>query len=114
MASPYLVHRRPERLKQKQAQTKDNWTKIEERYLTRAFKAAREDAGCYADWSDEEMPGFHEVRALSLHLYKKAGKDGQKIAGHASEDMTKNYQKDHAEIVWSEAVPDLDISQFSN
>ncbi|WP_053275552.1 tyrosine-type recombinase/integrase [Pseudomonas syringae] len=114
VASPYLVHRRPERLKQKQAQTKDHWTKIEERYLTRAFKAAREDAGCYADWSDEEMPGFHEVRALSLHLYKKAGKDGQKIAGHASEDMTKNYQKDHAEIVWSEAVPDLDISQFSN
>lgn len=114
VASPYLVHRRPERLKQKQAQTKDHWTKIEERYLTRAFKAAREDAGCYADWSDEEMPGFHEVRALSLHLYKKAGKDGQKIAGHASEDMTKNYQKDHAEIVWSEAIPDLDISQFSN
>ncbi|SQH34364.1 putative family S43 non-peptidase protein [Pseudomonas mucidolens] len=35
------------------------------------------------------MPGFHEVRALSLHLYKKAGKDGQKIAGHASEGMTK-------------------------
>ncbi|RMP26124.1 tyrosine-type recombinase/integrase [Pseudomonas coronafaciens] len=114
VASAYLVHRRPERLKQKQAQTKDHWTKIEERYLTRAFKAAREDAGCYADWSDEEMPGFHEVRALSLHLYKKAGKDGQKIAGHASEDMTKNYQKDHVEIVWSEAVPDLDISQFSN
>ncbi|WP_440092176.1 hypothetical protein ACTACL_21470 [Pseudomonas syringae] len=25
-----------------------------------------------------------------------------------------NYQKDHAEIVWSEAIPDLDISQFSN
>jgi len=25
------------------------------------------------------MQGFHEVRALSLHLYKKAGKDGQKI-----------------------------------
>jgi len=46
------------------------------------------------------MPGFREVRALSLHLYQKAGKDDQKIAGHASETMTKNYQKDHAEIVW--------------
>lgn len=34
------------------------------------------------------MPGVHEVRALSLHLYKKAGKDGQNIAGHASEGMT--------------------------
>jgi len=113
VASPYLVHRRPDRLKQKQAQTKEHWTKIEERYLTRAFKAAREDAGCYSDWSDEEMPGFHEVRALSLHLYKKAGKDGQKIAGHASEEMTKNYQRDHAEVVWSDAIPDLDISEFA-
>lgn len=56
------------------------------------------------------MPGFHEVRALSLHLYKKAGKDGQKIAGHTSEGMIKNYQRDHDEIIWSEAIPDLNIS----
>lgn len=59
------------------------------------------------------MPGFHGVRALSLHLYQKAGKDGQKIAGHVSQDMTKNHQKDHAEVVWSEAFPDLDISEIA-
>ncbi len=28
--------------------------------------------------------------------------------------MTKRYQKDHAEVVWSAATPDLDISQLSN
>ena len=113
IVSPYLIHRRPDRKKQKQAQTKDHWTQVEERYLTRAFKEAREAAGCYAGWKEEEMPGFHEVRALSLHLYQKAGKDGQKIAGHASETMTRNYQKDHAEIVWSEAIPDLNISEIT-
>lgn len=113
VVSPYLVHRKPDRLKQKQAQTKDHWTKIEERYLTRGFKEAREAAGCYAGWKEEEMPGFHEVRALSLHLYQKAGKNGQKIAGHATENMTKNYQRDHAEIVWSEAIPDLNISEIT-
>lgn len=111
--SPYLIHRKPERLKQKQAQSKDHWTKIEERFLTRAFKAARDEANPYKGLKDEEMPGFHEIRALSLHLYKRAGKDGQRIAGHASEEMTKNYQRDHAEVVWSEAVPDLDISEIS-
>ncbi|WP_434707644.1 hypothetical protein [Pseudomonas sp. R1-1] len=79
--------------------------------MTRAFKETREAAGCYKGWKEEEMPGFHEVRALSLHLYQKAGKDGQKIAGHASETMTKNYQKDHAEIVWSEAIPDLILAK---
>ena len=40
--------------------------------MTRAFKEAREAANCYAGWKEEEMPRFHEVRALSLHLYKKA------------------------------------------
>ena len=48
-----------------------------------------------------------------LTLYKKAGKDGQKIAGHASEGMTRNYQRDHEEIVWSEAIPDLNISEIT-
>jgi len=113
IVSPYLIHRRPDRKKQKQAQTKDHWTQVEERYLTRAFKESREAASCYKGWKEEEMPGFHKVRALSLHLYQKAGKDGQKIAGHASETMTKNYQKDHAEIVWSEAIPDLNISEIT-
>lgn len=112
-SSPFLIHRRPERKRQKQAEQKEHWTKVEERYLTRAFKDARDAAGCYSGWSEEEMPGFHEIRALSLHLYKKAGKDGQKIAGHASEEMTRNYQRDHADVVWSEAVPDLDITEFA-
>ncbi len=103
----------PDRMKQKQAQTEDHWTKVEERYLTRAFKDAREAAGCYADWIDAEMPGCHEVRALSLHLYKKAGEDGQKIAGHAIEGMTRNYQKDHAEVICSDANPDLNISEIT-
>jgi integrase len=113
IASPYLIHRKPTRMTGLQASTKDHWSKVEGQYLSMAFLQARKDAGCYAGWTDAEMPGFHEIRALSLHLYKKAGKDGQKIAGHATEGMTKNYQKDHAEIIWSDAIPDLNISEIS-
>jgi hypothetical protein len=40
-----------------------------------------------------------------------SGKDWQKIAGHANEGMVKNYQRDHEEIVWSKAIPDLNISK---
>ncbi|NBA95550.1 tyrosine-type recombinase/integrase [Pseudomonas sp. R5(2019)] len=109
--SPYLVHRRPERKKEREG--KDHWTKVDERFLTRAFKDARDAAGCYSGWKEEEMPGFHEIRAMSLHLYKRAGKDGQRIAGHATENMTRNYQKDHAEVVWSEVEADLDIGEFA-
>lgn len=56
------------------------------------------------------MPGFHEIPALSLHLYKLAGKDRQRIAGHASEEMTHSYQRNHAYAVRSEVQADLDIS----
>jgi hypothetical protein len=104
---------RPDRKRQKQSETKEHWTKVEERYLTRAFKEAREAADCYNGWKEEEMPGFHEVRALSLHLYKKAGKDGQKIAEHSSKEMTKNYQKEHAEAIWSGVIPEFDISEIT-
>jgi hypothetical protein len=31
-------------------------------------------------------------------------------ACQACEGMTKNHQKDHAEVIWSDAIPDLDIS----
>jgi hypothetical protein len=39
--------------------------------------------------------------------------DGQTMVGHASEEMTKSYQKEHAEVIWSEAIPDLDISEIA-
>jgi len=27
--------------------------------------------------------------------------------------MTKNYQRDHDEIIWAEAIPDLNISEIT-
>ncbi|KWV84959.1 MULTISPECIES: hypothetical protein [Pseudomonas] len=46
-------------------------------------------------------------------VLKETGKDGQTIACHASEGMTKNYQRDHEEIIWSEAMPDVNISEIT-
>lgn len=107
--SPYLIHRRPDRRVRRDGK---HWTQVDNRYLTRAFKAARDASGAYPGWSDDEMPGFHEIRALALLLYKRAGRDGRIIAGHATEAMTRNYQRDHADVVWSDAVPDLDVGEF--
>ena len=35
------------------------------------------------------------------------------MSRHASETMTKNYQKDHADVIWSDAIPDLNISEIT-
>lgn len=48
--------------------------------------------------------GFHSAFihpdvALSLHLCKKAGKDGQKIVDHASAGLTKHYQRELDDII---------------
>lgn len=33
---------------------------------------------------------------------------------HASADMTKNYRSDYAKVVWSDAVPNLEISEIGS
>lgn len=108
--SPFLIHHKPAR--RKPAKKRVHWTQILVDYLTRAFKDARDKSGAYAEMEEDERPTFHEIRALSIKLYKSQGKDAQKIAGHANKEMTLNYLKDHDEIVWSDAVPDLDISKI--
>ena len=54
---------------------------------------------------------FHEVRALSAHLYKKAGHDQNLIQGlmaHSSGRMTEYYQAGH-EIEWVDMTIGLDM-----
>ena len=110
--SPFVIHRMPEKVFQNSA--KEHFTKIDGRFLSRAFQEARKQANCYPDYAKEEMPGFHEIRGTSLKMYKRAGRDAQKIAGHASPDMTRNYLRDHEDIDWVEVTPDLDISKFTD
>lgn len=108
--SPFLIHRRPDRLDDNQRKHKTHWTRIEGRYLTRAFQDARAKANPYPHLQPAEQPGFHEIRALAQHLYKKSGKDPQKLAGHSKASTTKNYLADHEEIIWTDVVPDLQIT----
>ncbi len=108
--SPFLIHRTPER--NRQCDSKEHPTQITGHYLSTEFKKARDAAKCYPKYSAKEMPGLHEIRGTSLKMYQLAGKDAQKIAGHASPDMTSNYLKGHEFANWVEVSPDLDISEF--
>lgn len=107
-ASPYMVHRRPQR-KVKDRDGMDHWTQVKPEMLTRAFAKARDKSGLFEGMDSGSLPSFHEIRALGIKLYRDQGADPQKLAGHASERMTANYDAGHDEIRWVEAVADLKI-----
>lgn len=100
VASPFVLHRQPDRLDSKQRAQKQHWTQIEPRYLTRAFKAARDRANAYPDLSDAQQPGYHQIRALAIYLLKKSGLDAQATAGHSSARMTRKYADGHG-VIWN-------------
>lgn len=99
LASPYLVHRRPER-KVKERAGMDHWTQVKPEMLTRAFAEAREKSELFEGKPDNELPTFHEIRALGIKRCRDRGEDPQKLAGHATARMTSNYDSGHEEIRW--------------
>lgn len=99
LASPYLVHRRPER-KVKERAGMDHWTQVKPQMVTRAFAEARDKTGMFDAMPENERPTFHEIRALGIKRCRDRGDDPQKLAGHATERMTSNYDSGHEEIRW--------------
>lgn len=110
--SPFLIHRKPDR--KREYESKEHPTQITGHYLSTEFKKARDAANCYPNYTAKQMPGLHEIRGTSLKMYQMAGKDAQKIAGHATPDMTLNYLKGHEFAEWVEVSPDLDIREFTD
>ena len=63
--------------------------------------------GVFQKIPPDQLPTFHEIRALGIKLYKDSGDNPQALAGHASEEMTKNYASGHDEIRWTEVKAEL-------
>lgn len=56
----------------------------------------------FAGLATRELPTLHEIRALSSHLYARAGYEViavQDLMAHTDPDMTRAYQKGHARRV---------------
>lgn len=108
---PFIVHRTPER-RTKRASDALNGGRMEHPaqvlpdYATKAFNKARRIACTRTEVFDgltgRLLPTLHEIRALSSHLYAKAGYDVsavQHLMAHTDPDMTRAYQKGHARKV---------------
>ncbi|HEY3784239.1 MAG TPA: tyrosine-type recombinase/integrase, partial [Steroidobacteraceae bacterium] len=94
VVSPYLVHRRPDRMQRRWIQGKDHWTYVNERYLTQSFAAARDAIPRYAALPERERPTFHEIRGLGsrLHLGHGVPKgDIQELMTHSNPRTTEIY-----------------------
>ncbi|HEX5461868.1 MAG TPA: hypothetical protein VFX20_18030 [Steroidobacteraceae bacterium] len=70
IASPFLVHRRPERMQRRWIAGKDHWTCVNPGYLTDLFAEARDKVPRFAELPERDRPPFHEIRGLGGRLMK--------------------------------------------
>jgi integrase len=98
VASPLLIHRRPERRRREYLAGKAHLTAVTPAYLSKAFAQARDTLPRFAALPPAARPSFHELRSLGADLYRKSGWDERRIQallGHASERMTAIYLEGH-------------------
>tara|TARA_R110001599_G_scaffold140383_1_gene320408 strand:+ start:8621 stop:8953 length:333 start_codon:yes stop_codon:yes gene_type:complete len=65
---------------------------------TKQFRKWRDESGVYDHLQPRERPSFHDIRALGIMPYFKAGYPKEYImalAVHANEDMTNHYIDGH-------------------
>lgn len=101
IACPYLIHARPLRMTRQARESKPHPFAVTPSHLTREFARVRDACGAYAHLSPEERPTFHEIRALGIWLYEKAGFSGDYImalSGHSTQAMFERYRRDHQEL----------------
>lgn len=102
VASPYLIHRLPERSKpsDQRAKDRDHHTQVLPEQLSRAFARARDAAGVNGD----SPPTFHEIRSLGGALLRDSGWATERIQalmGHGNTAMTEHYLGGH-DAPWTE------------
>lgn len=96
IASPYIVHRMPERKSRLRiAAEREHPTQIMLDQASREFSRIRDELSICADLPANRRPSLYEVRSLASWLYEQAGRDRSEVAAlmaHTSEQMTAHYQ----------------------
>lgn len=106
IASPYVVHRLPEKASNPISKEVNHPTQVVPSYLSRAFSLLRDSLGVAGKYPINERPTFHEIRALAAHLFENQGFDPQARMAHSDASSTKIYTTNHLE--WIE-VPHAEI-----
>jgi len=94
IASPFLIHRRPDRMQRRWLVGKEDWTYVNGRYLTRAFKAVRHRVRRFKALPERQWLTFHEIRGLGSRLCLERGMSKaaiQELMTHSSQKTTEIY-----------------------
>lgn len=111
IVTPYIVHRRPIRVKDNKEKT--HWSQVALNTFTSEFRRLRDSSGFFDSIPSNQRPTFHEIRALGAHLYEKAGYKTeyvQQLMAHGDAKMTEYYQSGH-ETKWVEVRAELNLNE---
>lgn len=112
---PYLIHCRPLRMDKRDIAAKSHPFAVLPDYLSKQFSKWRDESGVYNHLEKHERPSFHDIRALGIMLYYKAGHPKEYImalAGHATEEMTDHYIDGHEQRKPLKVAAGLDINKI--
>lgn len=73
IASPFLIHRAPDRRRREWTENKPHWTYVNPDYLSKAFAEARDQIERFAAMPPRQRPTFHEIRGLGSRIYRAQG-----------------------------------------
>jgi len=95
---PFLIHCRPKRMPAKARAAKPHPFAVLPDFLSKQFSKYRDASGAYDHLPKAERPTLHDIRALGILMYHKAGYSMDYImalAGHAKAATTELYIEGH-------------------
>ncbi len=98
LACPYIVQN-VGRYRNQISEGCDHPFQVSSKNISRKFSELRDQIGVAAHLEKDERPTFHEIRALSIHLFDKMGIDPQSRAAHSDAKSTEIYKEGHVEWV---------------
>ena len=91
---PYLVHYRPRSQRPQHRQNKTHPFAVTADYVTKTFKAIRDETSVYDHLEPRQRPTFHEIRSLGARAYRKLGYGDEYIQAlmtHTDQKTTEIY-----------------------
>jgi hypothetical protein len=95
--SPYIVHRQRERryINRELGKGVCHETQVTSDKISRTFSLLRDSVGIQKEIRKNSRSGFHDIRALSIHLLDNMGIDSKVRAAQANDRTNEIYRKGH-------------------